>query len=179
MTKLVQLQRFAEVTEVRAKENSEKIQNLIIALNEQLHEQETHNKAFENEVIGLRRDISTELNDLRIVNAQSSTIIRKNISLLEEKTDKQISSTKKIVEKTFSIYDERLESVSLDVENFMSQLENELDIRQTETNNRMEELSRRLTALDVVVNKMTWKIAISIATFGSILFDVLHILGVL
>ena len=141
-------------------ENAEKIKMIEEDMDE-------FSRSFEVEIAKIKSDI----NDTdRAVSAKVDTLSER-IGAQAYATEEQISIIKEF-------FGENLKEASSDLHKDIEELKSEISSRNTEIDCRLEELSKRIGDLETVTSKKAWKIIVSVVAVGSLLLNILQILGV-
>ena len=104
---------------------------------------------------------------------------RNSIIAIDEKLNKQISCVETDLKQDNVVLEKKVDAILEELKSTIACLQNDVELNHAEVNGKIEELEKKITALDIVVNKKTWKIAISIVAGASLLLNLLQIIGII
>ena len=168
-----------EKLDQKINENSEKIQHFEVSLKQQVTVQEKKNTEFEERTNELSQSFSKELDNLKDDIAKNNESVQNHISLITESFNTQIAEVKTESEEKNISFEKKLESIAKEHKADIIKLREETTTKNKELENKLTELTDKLNAINVRMNKKIWKIAISVVAAGSLVLNILQITGVL
>lgn len=168
-----------EAIEKKVDENSRKIHKVETSLGEHRQAQEDANKVFERNITELKQEVNKGFDDLKNDVSQMDERTRNSIIAIDEKLNKQISCVETDLKQDNVVLEKKVDAILEELKSTIACLQNDVELNHAEVNGKIEELEKKITALDIVVNKKTWKIAISIVAGASLLLNLLQIIGII
>jgi len=113
-----------------------------------------------------------------IANKDRETIVR-NLSLVSESVNTQISLLKEELSKVEVDLSHEINFVEEKLINTIAELKEEISNKDKEVYDKYTDLKGRIDNLNVITKKLGWKIGISIVAAGSLILNILQICGIL
>lgn len=160
-------------------ENAGRIKNLEDSLKQlsRSHQEQMH--LVEEKLSDISHDFAEEVATLKSdINKTNETILN-HVFELSERIDAHavaVESDISVLEKSF---DKRLNSALEEFHKAHDELKTEMVHRNGETDDRLIELANRISNLEMVSSKKIWKIVVSFIAAGSLILNILQIIGVL
>lgn len=117
--------------------------------------------------------------DLKESISENAVIANQNISLIENKLEKQIGIINEIIQKSNEDFDQKLANCSTALKNDVAELKKELGNQTKDINTKIENLENRINIIDTAVSKKAWKIAVSVVAGASLILNLLQIIGII
>lgn len=111
--------------------------------------------------------------------SENAVIANKNISLIENKLEKQIGIINEVIQTSNEDFEQKLANCSTALKNDISELKKELGNQTKDINIKIENLENRINIIDAAVSKKAWKIAVSVVAGASLLLNLLQIIGII
>ncbi len=168
--------------ESRGEEQDKRIADITGKIDEHVITLDKHferDAELERKIRDVSQDTAEMIMSLKKSITENADIANNNIVSIENKFEKQIRDISENINKSNNNVYEQLTKLSAEFNSAVNELKGELKNQKEEINFKIDDIEKRINSLEMTVSKKVWKIAVTALAVGSVLLNVLHIIGVI